>query len=805
MIIFLILQIIAFSVPPLYFTTLSTLSRRTHYYVYISLLLLFGGFLGNIYSIPIFNGITVSGGSLCYGAFMMTAVMFVWTERDAFILRHLVRLVILVDIFKIVFSLLIGSLLQVDGVINRYNVPPDLFDFSIILIILGGILIITELLILLIIFEFTKKKTLPIKMVASIYILSFILVLVLDGIAFPFIAFGMTAPIAAMVFGGIGGKVIIAAAFSTALAFFMLWRRREFSNYLDSDTVRWRLLIASSADLIRDMESKDQDIQRGDIVFRNSAEGLAIVDHAGRILKSNSAFQKMLGLTSPEKQKSPLNLDQIFYNDIGPIALLRSPAEGWRSEVLFGPERRTPGVLAITPAGVDADGGQSFVYSLTDIADQKTIQKRLEHLAAHDPLTELPNRRKLDECLAALGPNTSAALMVVDIDHFKDVNDSYGHVTGDMVLKETASRLQGIKNNKLQEKDIVCRIGGDEFAVLIHSSDENFIYETIGDIQKALEQTIKIGENLEILSSTTIGLSCHEQLQDHDLLLEADAALYEAKRNRRGSIGVYEERLTSESQKKLIIGLRLKNAIANGDIDVHYQPQFDTLNHQIRGVEALARWTDPMLGPVSPAVFIPIAEATGLIEPLGEYVMERACRDGRDWIAQGHAPVTLSVNISASQLRYGRFMPALRKILAETDFPANRLEIEVTESSYIEREGEVTPILRELMAMGINIVIDDFGTGYSSLSYLRDMEWSCLKIDRSFVTGIPSDAKQCSLAMAIIRLAKVMSFKVVAEGVETREQLEFLTAQDCDLIQGYYFSKPLPKDELTSLFVQKTA
>src|SRR5690606_5770320 len=234
-------------------------------------------------------------------------------------------------------------------------------------------------------------------------------------------------------------------------------------------------------------------------------------------------------------------------------------------------------------------------------------------------------------------------------------------------------------------------------------------------------------------------------------------------------------------------------------LDVHYQPQFDTASRKLRGMEALARWTDPELGVISPGDFIPVAEATGLIEVLGEYVLERACQDGRRWLQDGHPPITVSVNVSASQLRFGRFASVLPRTLERTGFPARQLEIEITESSYIEREEEVTPLLHKLREMGVSIAIDDFGTGYSSLAYLRDMPCDYIKIDRSFITDIPHDAKQCNLTSAIIGLAKSMSFKVVAEGVETKEQLDFLAAQGCDLVQGYYFAPALPKNELEAL------
>jgi diguanylate cyclase (GGDEF)-like protein len=719
--------------------------------------------------------------------------MFVWVERDAFILRHLVRLVILVDIFKVVFSYLTSAILETNGVINSHHVPPGMFEISTPLIVLGGVLIILELLLLLFIFETTKKHVDSLLATAAIYILSFVLVLVLDGIVIPFLAFGIDDEIVAIVFGGLPGKVFMAMAFSVPLALFMLWRRQAFVDFLRSDAVRWRLLTSSSTALIKEMARKDQDVRRGDIVFKNASEGLAIVDAAGVVLKANAAFQTMVDIGVAKAA----NLKTAFWHANGPLHLPQSPREGWRREVTFGREKR-PGILSITPAGEDVEGGETYIYSLTDIAEQKDTQDKLEYLALHDQLTELPNRRFLDQCLSGL-EGKPYALVIIDIDHFKDVNDSYGHGTGDRVLQVIGGRLDGLRREHLGEDDVVCRIGGDEFAVLVQSGDKRFLKGAVKKIQDAFGQTVSIDDNLKVFCSATVGVSYQRPGRTSDALLEADAALYEAKRNRRGSVGIYEDGLTAESQKRMTLGLKLKNALASGEIDVHYQPQFDSVTRKMRGVEALARWTDPELGEIAPSDFVPVAEATGLIDILGEYVLERACRDGQGWLQNGYPPMTVSVNISASQLRFRRFISVLPKTLAKTGFPANLLEIEITESSYIEREEEVTPILRELKEMGVSIAIDDFGTGYSSLSYLRDMPCDCIKIDRSFIDQIPEDSKQCSLTAAIIQMAKVMSFKVVAEGVETKEQLDFLTAQGCDLIQGFYFSTALPKSELETL------
>lgn len=789
----LTLQIIALSAFPLYFTTLSAPIRQIHFYVYIALVLLIGGFLGNVYSLPIADGIVVSGGNLCYGAFMMICVMFVWVERDAFILRHLVRLVILVDLFNVVFSFLTNAILETSGVVNPHGVPPGMFEISTPLIVLGGVLIILELLLLLFIFETTKKHVGSLLATAVIYILSFVLVLVLDGIVFPFIAFGINFEIVGVVFGGLPGKVFMATAFSIPLALFMLWRRQAFIDFLHSDTIRWRLLTSSSADLIKEMAKKDHDVRRGDIVFKNSSEGLAIVDASGVVLKANSAFQKMLDIGVA----NTASLKSAFWHAGRPLHPPDNPREGWRREVTFG-RRKRPGILSITPAGEDVEGSETYIYSLTDITEQKDAQCKLEYLALHDQLTELPNRRFLDQCLSGLQEKPHA-LIIIDIDHFKDVNDSYGHGTGDRVLQVIGSRLQAVRKEHLGDDDIVCRIGGDEFAVLVQSGNKRFVKGILKKLQDTIRQTVPIDENLNVISSATVGVSYQRPGRAGDALLESDAALYEAKRNRRGSIGVYEDGLTAESQKRMTLGLKLKNALANGGLKVHYQPQFHAKTHRLHGVEALTRWVDPELGVITPEDFIPVAEATGLIEVLGEYVLDQACRDGKEWLQKGYRPITISVNISATQLRARRFISLLPKTLAKTGFPAQHLEIEITESSYIEREEEVTPVLRELKEMGVSIAIDDFGTGYSSLSYLRDMPCDCVKIDRSFIDQIPQDAKQRSLTAAIIQMAKVMSFKVVVEGVETKEQLDFLADQGCDLIQGFYFAPALPKSELETM------
>ncbi|MDC0610765.1 EAL domain-containing protein [Vibrio sp.] len=282
---------------------------------------------------------------------------------------------------------------------------------------------------------------------------------------------------------------------------------------------------------------------------------------------------------------------------------------------------------------------------------------------------------------------------------------------------------------------------------------------------------------------------------------EADAGMYEAKKNRRGTYGIYEDRLTIESQRKLTLSSRLKVAIENNEIEVYYQPQYQTITEILIGVEALARWRDQELGWISPAEFIPVAEATGLIEKLGEYVLCKACSDAVTWAERN---IKLSVNVSAHQLRFGQFMTSLNKALETTHFPRHLLELELTESAYIEREKEVFPLLDQLKQLGVCLAVDDFGTGYSSLSYLSKMPWDTLKIDRSFITRIPDDEEQAKLTSTIIKMAQDLRLNIVVEGVETVEQLNFVAERGCQIIQGYYYSPPVPKFELEKLLATKS-
>ncbi|RBW43924.1 hypothetical protein DS885_12455 [Psychromonas sp. B3M02] len=440
----------------------------------------------------------------------------------------------------------------------------------------------------------------------------------------------------------------------------------------------------------------------------------------------------MLKVSELDINSNQLNITNYFQHNNQPLNHTQMLTSKWRSEVSFGVNYIHQGIASLTEVKSEKDKSSTYILSLINIDEQKATQQQLNHLAIHDQLTELPNRRVLDQRLA-INDIQTASLLVIDLDHFKDVNDSYGHMAGDTLLKEVANRLLKIKTTILNPNYLICRTGGDEFALLIDTTDKQKIEEVIKQIQVSLFSVINLENNVQVFISATIGVSSQVAEVRQDLLQEADAALYQAKRNGRGSFGFYEEHLTQESQRKLIISTKLKKAINEHSLQVFYQPQFKAKSKKIHGVEALVRWNE--LGWVSPAEFIPVAEETGLIASLGALVLEQSCIDGRKWIDMGYQAITISVNISVYQLRFGQFISTLDKVLKQTQYPAQHLELELTESTYIERAQEVTPKLKRIKQRGIKLAIDDFGTGYSSLSYLANMPWDTLNIDRSFITN----------------------------------------------------------------------
>ncbi|HTV95354.1 MAG TPA: EAL domain-containing protein [Steroidobacteraceae bacterium] len=434
--------------------------------------------------------------------------------------------------------------------------------------------------------------------------------------------------------------------------------------------------------------------------------------------------------------------------------------------------------------------------------------RQLRHLATHDVLTGLPNRLLLDDRLAQAMAHAdrdarSFALMVCDLDRFKLVNDSLGHSAGDELLQEVARRLCGL----VRTTDTVARLGGDEFVLLISSLDHADDAKRLATrAVETLRDPMRIAE-VDVHTSPSIGIAFYpaDGNSAEALIAHADAAMYCAKQRGRGNVQCFEGAMSSGVDNRVQLESDLHQAIALKQFELHYQPKVHTNSGVVRSAEALIRWRHPERGLIAPDGFIPLAEECGLIGAIGEWVVHEACRQARAWQVAGIDPMRVSVNLSPSQFRGSGLIHSIRRALTEAALDPQYLEVELTESAVMSDPEESIAILEQLSAMGVLVSVDDFGTGYSSMSYLRRLPIDKLKIDRVFINEIVSRPEDASIVRAIVSLAHSLRLKVVAEGVETPAQLDFLKAVGCDEYQGYHFSKPLPPIEFERVVREKAA
>lgn len=476
----------------------------------------------------------------------------------------------------------------------------------------------------------------------------------------------------------------------------------------------------------------------------------------------------------------------------------------WRGDTLIQALDKQPIWVSLSVSPIREDGGKitSYVASAQDISFVKESQRKMEQLAYFDTLTGLANRTffrmqlRKSMALAERG-HYAFALFYFDLDEFKRINDTLGHDAGDQLLIEVANRLK----KRLRAEDTIARLGGDEFAVLLSGIEhQEHATDVANTIQKTLNVPIKLGSN-EVIISASIGITMapYDSLEEDQLLKHADLAMYEAKAKGRNTFHFYSQELDSAANERLFIENELRQALKEKQFAVYYQPQVDSRSQHVVGYEALLRWFHPTEGLIPPTKFIPIAEATGLIVELGAWVLQEACDFAVRLQEKGRSN-NISINLSARQFKDASLVPMLSKMIIKSGVSAKHLHLELTESMLMGNVEAAITQLHELKALGVSISIDDFGTGYSSLSYLKRFPVDILKIDRSFVKDIPEDSNDMEITAAIIAMAQKLKLNVVAEGVETIEQIQFLQNNNCFIVQGYYFSPPITEAELPKLF-----
>ncbi|HOB45865.1 MAG TPA: EAL domain-containing protein [Zoogloea sp.] len=551
----------------------------------------------------------------------------------------------------------------------------------------------------------------------------------------------------------------------------------------------------------------EEQLQLAWTVFSNSVEAIIVTDAQERILSVNRAFTDVTGYTEEEAiGKTPRMLrsghhDKGFYDlmwqEIGTLGF-------WQGEIH---DRRKNGTMypaALSISAVHDKGGRitHYVAVFSDITERKASEARIAFLAQHDPLTGLPNRTllhdRLEQALAhAARHGKRIALMFLDLDRFKTINDSLGHMMGDRLLQGVAQRL----THCIRETDTVSRQGGDEFLIVLTD------IETPDDAARVAEKILaRLGptfeiDNQQLGTSFSIGIALYPEDGDNveTLMKNADTAMYHAKESGRNTYRFFDEVMNINALERLHLENGLRRALEQNEFTLHYQPQVDLASGRIIGVEALLRWFSGVMGGVSPARFIPLAEECGLIVPIGEWVMQTACRQARAWQDQGFPPMPVAVNLSAMQFRRTDIVATVAQALTDSGLDGTWLELELTESLLMQSGPDVEAILGRLKALGVRLSIDDFGTGYSSLAYLKRFPVDRLKIDQSFVRDIAEDPDDAAIVRAVIQLGHSLRLEVIAEGTETPEQMDFLRNEGCSAAQGYLFSPPLPADAVTEL------
>ncbi len=553
------------------------------------------------------------------------------------------------------------------------------------------------------------------------------------------------------------------------------------------------------------MEQRDRaETWRLRQIADSAFEGL-MIHRDGIIIDVNAAFTGMVGLPMDQIIGRSV-LDFAAQQDIAHVKERLATSRNDLEECAFRAANGTVLTVEVLARDIEYGGKPAKVVALRDISERKKAAEQLEYLAHHDPLTGLANRSLLRARISAAialaeKSGESLALLLLDLDRFKAVNDLHGHPIGDQVLVRVAARLRAAARGA----EIIARLGGDEFVILLTAeagAEAARAAEVAQRVIASLTEPFEVGASF-LQINTSIGVSLYPQhgADADELLKNADTALYSAKRAGRGTQRMFDPAMDAELRRRRHLEQDLRLAIRRRTLDIHFQPLFKNDGKTLAGFEALARWRHPAFGPISPADFIPLAEESGLIVPLGRLVLDIACAEAASW----SQPHRIAVNISPAQLRAGNLVATVTDVLARTGLPPSRLELEVTESLLIEDTEATLATLSALKALGLRIVLDDFGTGYSSLSYLRRFPFDKLKIDRSFIQALGENDEAMAIVRAIVALADSLTLDVTAEGVETETQLRLLQEESNAEMQGYLLGRPAPADTFSSLLATGAA
>ena len=588
-----------------------------------------------------------------------------------------------------------------------------------------------------------------------------------------------------------------------------VWRLRGRALHNDDGTPRLLAICQDITERRRDEEELRSSRERLQRIFETAADAILITDAHGQITFANAAAEITCGLMRDEIGVLSIydarwNLADASGQPYGahehPFSRVRASGKTLNEcEFSFDRPDGSRIVASLNAAPLLDERGlfSGIVASVTDVTERRAMQDKLYYQAFHDPLTHLANRalvrHRLDHALQQrdLGEN-EIAIIFIDLDNFKYINDSLGHAAGDELLVAIADRLRA----SLRAGDTAARMGGDEFVILLEGVDMPCYAVMIAQrVLESLREPFAIGKR-EVYSTPSIGIAfsgartAENAIAPDELLRHADAAMYEAKRRGKACFAVYEASMSADALRRLELENDLRRALQKGEFSLRYQPKWDFAREQVSGFEALVRWNHPTRGMISPGEFIPLAEETGLIIPMGFQILTAACHQAQAWNGAGERDWIMSVNISARQLYLPEMVPLVAQALQESGLKPERLILEITESAIVERTQQMLQTLGALKELGVKLAIDDFGTGYSSLAYLRSFPFDYLKIDRQFVAGVHQDRGNGAIITSMVTLAHALDLTVIAEGAELEAEVAQLRELGCDMAQGYYFGYP---------------